>query len=140
MMFAGQPHTGEAASADMLRTIGQYPPRTTDTEDRFHGNRLIYICWDNHLMYCAPFCLPLPPTLPFGALVRDVLPELYGEHPEFERIDWQRTLWFNSNQRFWPDFGKSLQHHGFAHKTLIRFRTPALEGARAQIRPGQQGF
>ena len=76
-----------------------------------------------------------PANLPFGALVRDVLPLLYGEHPEFEAIDWHRTHWFNSSKRFIPDFGKSLEHHGLSHKSLIRFRTPSLEGAR-----GRKGF
>lgn len=118
------------ADADALRVIGDYPMRQQDTEDKFYGKRLIYLAWDHHLMHSAPFCVPLPPTLPFGALVRDVLPLVYGEHPEFEAIDWQRTHWFNSNKRFIPDFGKSLEHHGLVHKSLIRFRTPALNGAR----------
>ena len=127
-------------AADMLVTIGDYPERVADTEDRFHGNRLIYISWDNHLMYCAPFCVPLPPNLPFGALVRDVLPQLYGEHPEFEQIDWQRVEWTSSGKRFRPDFGKSLERHGLGHKSLIRFRTPALEGIRRSVAPGRQAF
>ncbi len=125
---------------EKLVSLGPYPLREADLEERFHGNRLIYVCWENHLMYCAPFCVPLPPTLPFGALVHDLLPELYGEHPEFELIDWQRVEWFNSNKRFRPDFGKSLAHHGFAHKTLIRFRTPALVGIQRQLTPAQQAF
>jgi phenol hydroxylase P4 protein len=129
-----------SASADLMTSIGDYPLRQRDTEDKFFGNRLIYVCWDNHLMYCAPFCLPLPPGLPFGALVRDVLPELYGEHPEFEQIDWQRTEWTSSGKRFRPDFGKSLQHHGLGHKSLIRFRTPALEGIRHIRSDGRQAF
>ena len=29
---------------------------------------LIYIGWEDHLMFCAPYCLPLPPDTPFGAL------------------------------------------------------------------------
>ena len=123
-----------------LVSIGPYPLHEADTENRFHGNRLIYLSWENHLMYCAPFCVPLPPTLPFGALVRDVLPMLYGEHPEFERIDWQRAVWSNSGKRFRPDFGKSLEHHGLAHKSLIRFRTPALEGIKRSVSPTQQAF
>jgi phenol hydroxylase P4 protein len=127
-------------AVDYLRTLGDYPMRQADTEDRFFGNRLIYLGWDNHLMYCAPFCVPLPPSLPFGALVRDVLPELFGEHPEFEQIDWQRTHWFNSNRRFLPDFGKSLEFHGLTHKSLIRFRTPALEGIKRSLASGQQAF
>jgi phenol/toluene 2-monooxygenase (NADH) P4/A4 len=124
----------------MLRSIGDYPLLQADPENKFFGNRLIYVAWENHLMYAAPFCLPLPPTLPFGAFVRDVLPELYGEHPEFEQIDWQRTEWSNSNQRFRPDFGKSLEHHGLTHKSLIRFRTPKLEGIKHNISPGRQAY
>jgi phenol hydroxylase P4 protein len=128
------------ANQDIMAHLGEYPLHEADPENLFHGNRLIYVCWDNHLMTSAPFCLPLPPTLPFGALVRDVLPDLYGDHPEFEQIDWQRTKWFNSGKQFYPDFGKSLQHHGLTHKSLIRFKTPALEGSRKSIKNGQQGF
>jgi phenol/toluene 2-monooxygenase (NADH) P4/A4 len=124
-----------AATSSPLRTVGAYPLRLQDSEDKFYGKRLIYLSWENHLMYAAPFCLPLPPNLPFGALVHDVLPQLFGEHPEFESIDWQRTRWLNSSKRFIPDFGKSLEHHGLTHKSLIRFRTPALEGSR-----GDKGF
>jgi phenol/toluene 2-monooxygenase (NADH) P4/A4 len=127
-------------SYDKLVSIGPYALHQADTEDLFHGNRLIYLCWENHLMYCAPICVPLPPTLPFGAVVHDVLPELYGEHPEFERIDWPRVEWSNSGKRFRPDFGKSLEHHGLAHKSLIRFRTPALEGIKRSMSSTQQAF
>ena len=127
-------------AADMSPVIGEYPLICADTEDRFFGNRLIYLSWEHHLMYAAPLCVPLPPTLPFGALVRDVLPELYGEHPEFEQIDWQRTQWLNSSRRFVPDFGKSIEKHGLAHKSLIRFITPALSGSRRQMAPGKQAF
>jgi phenol hydroxylase P4 protein len=130
----------KAAVVDFLRTLGDYPLRQADTEDRFFGNRLIYLGWDSHLMYCAPLCVPLPPSLPFGALVRDVLPELFGEHPEFEQIDWQRTHWFNSNRRFIPDMGKSLELHGLTHKSLIRFRTPALDGIKRELAAGRQAF
>lgn len=125
---------------DIMCGIGDYPMIQRDTEDKFHGKQLLYLCWDNHLMYGAPLCIPVPRTLPFGALIRDVLPELYGEHPEFEDIDWKRTQWFNSNQRFIPDVGKSLEHHGLGHKSLIRFRTPALEGIRKPVTEGGTGF
>jgi phenol/toluene 2-monooxygenase (NADH) P4/A4 len=140
MSAAGLKAATAPPGRDYLLSIGEYPLKIADTEDRFYGNRLIYVAWENHLMYSAPFCLPLPPTLPFGALVRDVLPELYGEHPEFEQIDWQRVIWSNSNTRFRPDFGKSLEHHGLFHKSLIRFRTPALEGIKKSLDSKQQAF
>lgn len=129
-----------ALPADLLTSVADYPLRQADAQERYHGNQLVYLHWENHLMYAAPFCVPLPPTLPFGALVRDVLPELYGEHPEFERIDWQRTQWFQSARRFRPDFGKSLAHHGLGHKCLVRFVTPALEGIKRELQPGVQAY
>jgi phenol/toluene 2-monooxygenase (NADH) P4/A4 len=129
-----------AGNSDVMVSVGEYPLRQQDTEDRFYGKRLIYLGWDHHLMFSAPFCVPLPPTLPFGALVHEVLPEVFGEHPEFERIDWQRTQWFNSGKRFLPDFGKSLAHHGLEHKSLIRFRTPSLEGGRVADAAGNLKF
>lgn len=128
------------AKGDIMVSVGDYPLRQQDDESVFHGKRLIFLCWENHLMYGAPLCVPLPPSLPFGALVRDVLPELYGEHPEFESIDWKRTQWFNSNKRFIPDMGKSLEQHGLSHKSLIKFITPALEGSRAAVGKGRQAF
>jgi len=129
-----------STSQDIMKTIGDYPVRQRDDESLFYNKRLIFLSWENHLMFAAPLCVPLPPTLPFGALIRDVLPELYGEHREFEDIDWKRTQWFNSGKRFIPDVGKSLEQHGLAHKSLIRFRTPALEGSRLVLGNGRQAF
>ena len=127
-------------TTSQLRSLGDYPLRQQDDESLFYGKQLVYLAWENHLMYAAPFCLPLAPTLTFGLLVNAVLPELYGEHPEFELIDWQRVHWFNGPRRFLPDFGKSLAHHGLGHKSLIRFVTPALEGSRVQDRAGRHQF
>ena len=128
------------ASKDMMVHLGDYPVLQQDTEDKFHGKQLLYLCWENHLMFAAPFCIPVPRTLPFGAVIMEVLPELYGEHPEFEDIDWKRTQWFNSGKRFIPDVGKSLEHHGLGHKAVISFRTPALEGIRQTMEAGGTGF
>lgn len=89
---------------------------------------LLYIGWDEHLMFCAPVCLPLPPDLPFGALAEQVLPGVYGEHPDFARIDWAQVQWFKSGQPWTPDPARSLADNGLGHKDAIRFRTPGLAG------------
>jgi phenol hydroxylase P4 protein len=91
---------------------------------------LLYIGWEEHLMFCAPFCLPLPPNLPFGALATAVLPGVYGDHPDFARIDWAKVQWFKSGQPWTPDPAKSLAANGLGHKDVIRFRTPGLTGIR----------
>ncbi|WP_322060099.1 phenol hydroxylase subunit P4 [Paraburkholderia sp. J63] len=89
---------------------------------------LLYVCWEDHLMFPAPFCLPLPPDLPFGALASDVLPSVYGYHPDFAKIDWDRVEWFRSGEPWTPDAAQSLAGNGLGHKDLISFRTPGLDG------------
>ena len=89
---------------------------------------LLYIGWDEHLMFCAPHCLPLPADMPFGALSTAVLPGVYGAHPDFARIDWATVEWFKSGAPWLPDPGKSLADNGLQHKDVIRFRTPGLTG------------
>lgn len=89
---------------------------------------LMYIGWDEHLMFSAPLCLPLPPDTLFGSLPATVLPGVYGYHPDFARIDWSKVEWFKSGKPWKPDPAKSLVDNGLTHKDLIRFRTPGLSG------------
>jgi phenol hydroxylase P4 protein len=89
---------------------------------------LLYIGWDDHLMFCAPFCLPLPAETPFGALPGAVFPGVFGEHPDFAKIDWSKVEWLKSGQPWQPDPAKSLAENGLGHKDVIRFRTPGLTG------------
>jgi len=110
-----------------------FPP--ADSQDKFHGAQLLYVGWDQHLLFCAPYCFPLPGSMPFGALVEQVLPPAYSYHPEFKQIDWSQVQWLRSNgtaagEPFTPDFTKSLAENGLGHKDAIRFRTPGLNGIR----------
>ena len=102
-----------------------FPP--ADARENFPAP-LLYIGWEDHLMFCAPFCLPLPPHTPFGALCNAVLPGVYGEHPDFARIDWSQAQWFKSGRPWAPDAAKTLADNGLKHKDVIRFRTPGLNG------------
>jgi len=89
---------------------------------------LLFIGWEDHLMFCSPVCLPLPPDTPFSALAEKILPDVYGEHPDFTQINWQQVQWFKSGQPWQPDIASSLQENGLGHKDVIRFRTPGLNG------------
>ena len=31
----------------------KFPP--ADSQDKFHGGQLLYVGWDDHLMFCSPF-------------------------------------------------------------------------------------
>ncbi|MDT7837048.1 phenol hydroxylase subunit P4 [Aquabacterium sp. OR-4] len=99
-----------------------------DSVEHFHGQQLLNIGWDQHLMFATPLCIPVPPGMPFGALVQQVLPGLYGQHPQFAQIDWAATEWLRSGERFTPAMDQSLADNGLGHKAVLRFRTPGLAG------------
>lgn len=111
-----------------VAAIGKYEFAPADAIEKFHGAQLLYIGWEDHLLFCAPFAFPFPPTMPFGALVDQVLPGSFGYHPDFARIDWARAEWFKSGKPWSPDIAKSLAENGLKHKDVIRFRTPGLTG------------
>ena len=110
-----------------VTAVADYDIPARDTVDKFPAP-LLYIGWEDHLMFCAPFCLPLPPDMPFGALATQVLPGVFGYHPDFARIDWSQVQWFRSGKAFSPDPARSLAENGLRHKDVIRFRTPGLDG------------
>lgn len=99
-----------------------------DLEKNFHGNRVVYVGWDHHLMFCAPVSFPLPPDMPFGALLEQVLPDAFGMHPDFPQIDWDTVVWRRNGEPFEPDLAASLDANGIDHKTVIRMHTPGLNG------------
>lgn len=99
-----------------------------DSQDKFHGQQLLYIGWEDHLLFCAPFALPLPPTMPFSALMQQVIPAAFGYHPDCARIDWGTVRWLKSGRPWHPDPAQSLADNGLRHKDVIRFQTPGLTG------------
>lgn len=108
--------------------IGDYVFDPKDKVENFHGNKLLYIGWEDHLMFCAPLAFPFPETMPFKAVLEEVLPGAFGAHPDFEKIDWSAAEWFKSGSPWQPDYEKSLGENGLDHKDVIRFRTPGLAG------------
>lgn len=99
-----------------------------DKVENFGGNQLVHVSWDDHLLFCAAQCFPLPPEMPFQALVSEVMPPVFNWHEEFERVDWAKVQWNLDGEDFVPDMEKSLAENGVVHKSLIRFKTPGLTG------------
>jgi phenol/toluene 2-monooxygenase (NADH) P4/A4 len=113
----------------MSAAYGNYDGPVADTVDKFHGNQLVYVAWDQHLMFPCAAALPLPPAMPFGALVKEVLPTLYTAHPDFGKIKWEAVSWLLDGKAFNPKADASLADNGIGHKSLVRFATPGLSGA-----------
>lgn len=111
----------------VVAIVPEYRSEIADVVERFHGQQLLYIGWDNHLMYPAPLCIPVPPEMPFNTLF-GVIPQLYAMHPDTASIDWETVQWTSSGSAFVPDPEASLVANGLGHKAVLRFVTPGLTG------------
>lgn len=111
-----------------VNAVKKYAGENKDAVQKFHGNQLLYIGWEDHLMFCAPFAFLLPPALRLGEVVEKLLPGAFSYHPDWAKVNWSEALWFKSGKPWTPDFDKSLAENGLKHKDVIRFRTPGLTG------------
>lgn len=113
-----------------VQAIKEYAGEVKDSVDRFHGMQLLYIGWDDHLMYCAPLAFLFPPTLRFSELCERVLPQAYRAHPDWAKVDLAAARWLKSGQPWQPDPNKTLAELGLKHKDALRLVTPDLKGIR----------
>lgn len=104
----------------------QYP--AADTQDKFHGNQLLYVGWDDHFMFAAPLAFALPPSTKFSELIEKYLTYSYSRHPEWAKIDFGSAVWLKSGKPFQPDMNKTLAEQGIKHKDALRLQTPGLNG------------
>lgn len=110
------------------KSIGAYHFEPADRVENFHGNQLLSVLWDDHLMFCSPICVPVPPDMPWEAVSGELLPQLYGQHPDWANVDLDVAEWTLNGEAFVPTAGRTLREMGVDHKSLIRFRTPGAEG------------
>lgn len=111
-----------------VKALGPYDFPARDVRANFPAP-LLYVGWENHLAFCAPHCVTLPEDMPFSDFVGQVLPAMYGQHPDFVNIDWDAVQWLDVSGAAWqPDMKRSLADNGLRHKSVVRFRTPGLTG------------
>lgn len=111
-----------------VQTLKDYRFPPADTQDKFHGGQLLYVGWDDHLMFCAPLAYCLPPDTRFGDLCDTILANSYGYHPDWKKVDFTQVTWLKSGQPWQPDMRKTLAELGVKHKDALRFQTPGLKG------------
>lgn len=111
-----------------VTAISAYSAQPLDSQDKFNGLQLVYLCWEKHLMYCAPFTFPLPPAMAFGEFIERVVKPSISHHPDAPRVDFSRALWRLNDQPFTPDNAASLTDNGIDHKSLLHLNTPGLNG------------
>ena len=105
-----------------------YVGERLDRVENFHGNQVLYIGWDHHLMFCAPVAFPVSPQAPFRQVLEELIPGAFSLHPEFGEIDWDKVQWHLNGEPFTPDMDATLAEQGIDHKSAVRFATPGLNG------------
>ena len=64
-----------------------YTGERLDRVENFHGNIVVYVGWDRHLMFCSPIAFATPPDTTFGKLQDEMIAGAYAQHPDFAKID-----------------------------------------------------
>ena len=105
-----------------------YIGENMDKQENFGDNIVVYIGWDEHLLFCSAKAFPLPPAMTFKDLKANVLTEGFNQHPDFEHIKWNEVQWNLNGESVNPTDEQTLEDIGFDHKSLLRFKTPGLNG------------
>jgi phenol hydroxylase P4 protein len=111
-----------------VTSIGAYEAQPLDRQENFHGLQLVYLCWEKHLMFCAPFTFPLPPSMTFADFIEQVVKPSISQHPDASKVDFSQAVWRLNDQPFAPDNSASLIANGIDHKSLLHLNTPGLNG------------
>ena len=111
-----------------VKSIGEYRFRPQDLQENFHGNQLLYIGWDRHLMFCSPVALLVPPSMSFAELLDQRVKPAYATHPDSAAVDLREAIWYLNDQPFQPNLFASLEANGLRHKDMLRLVTPGLDG------------
>jgi phenol/toluene 2-monooxygenase (NADH) P4/A4 len=111
-----------------VTAIGPYSAQPLDRQANFNGLQLVYLCWEKHLLFCAPFTFPLPPDMSFGDFIDNVLTPSISSHPDASSVDFTAATWRLNDQPFIPRLMASLIDNGIDHKSLLHLATPGLNG------------
>ena len=105
-----------------------YRGEVRDSQKNFGDNILLYIGWDEHLLFCSALTFPVSPQMTFQELYEQVLPQGFSQHPDFAHIEKDKIQWVLNGEAFQPVYEQTLAQQGIDHKSLLRFKTIGLNG------------
>lgn len=106
----------------------QYQFEPLDLQKHYGDQLLIYVGWDHHTLYCAAHAMLVSPQQSFAELIQTQIQAGFHQHPEFEKIQWDQTIFQLNGEALAVDMNQTLEQLGFDHKSLLRFKTPELTG------------
>jgi phenol hydroxylase P4 protein len=103
-----------------------YVGEPSESADKYGANQIIYLSWDHHLLFAAPFLFFLPSEMTFQQFFDGPLAQILSPDPDAAKIDWATVQWLKGTAAFQPDPDKSLTQNGIRHKDQLRMATPGL--------------
>jgi phenol hydroxylase P4 protein len=97
-----------------------------DLVSNFLGKQIVYVCWDQHLLFAAPMMLVVEPTMLLKDLLDQVWKPLLAADPDVAALQWEQSQWLKSKQPWTPRLEASIADNGIAHKEQLLLRTPKL--------------
>ncbi|WP_027967824.1 phenol hydroxylase subunit P4 [Halomonas halocynthiae] len=103
-----------------------YQGPVRDRVENFHGNQLVYVMWERHLLFCAPLTFLADPNMSFSDFLNDMLHPALAPHPESQQLRFDDAKWRLNGEGFAPRLEASLINNGIDHKSQLRLITPCL--------------
>lgn len=97
-----------------------------DRVENFHGNQLVYVMWERHLLFCAPMTFLADPSMTFDAFLETQLAPALAPHPESGELAFSMASWRLDGETFTPRGEASLADNGIGHKSQLRLITLRL--------------
>lgn len=94
-----------------------------DTVAKFNGKQIVYVYWEQHLLFATPYLTVAEPGMRFGDYLANVIKPLMQPDPDAAAVDLGKVEWRMGKQAFQPDFNASLADNGIVHKTQLCFRS-----------------
>lgn len=111
-----------------VNAISEYTAVPKDRVENFNGMQLLYVYWEDHLMYCSPFAFLVAPDMTLGDFLKDVLKPAIADHPDSAKADLLKADWQLNGKPYAPQPTATLSASGVDHKSMLTLRTPGLTG------------
>jgi phenol hydroxylase P4 protein len=79
-------------------------------------------------LFCSAKAFLVQPEMTVSQMIQQLLPAGFAQHPDFEQIEWSKVQWNLNGEAVELNPDDTLGAKGFDHKSLLRFKTPGLNG------------
>ncbi|MBS1191405.1 MAG: phenol hydroxylase [Rhodocyclaceae bacterium] len=97
-----------------------------DRVENFNGKQIVYVGWDQHMLFSTPFMIVVEPGMKLGDMLQNAVRPLMQPDPDAPAVDFGKVEWLKGKQPWTPNFEASLADNGIRHKQQLTFRTPGL--------------